>query len=92
MRAQTTTLLAVWAALMALTFAQGWVADVGHVSRLGAAMILAIGVVAVVKARLVLRHYLGLGVAPGALAGFTVAIALILGVVVAGFLIFPTPR
>ena len=92
MSAQTRTLLAVWAALMALTFAQGWAADVGHVSRLGAAMIVGIGLVAVVKARLVLRHYLGLGVAPGALAGFTALITLILGLVVAGFLIFPTPR
>ncbi|WP_298428941.1 hypothetical protein [Rhodoblastus sp.] len=85
-------LLAAWVALMALSLVLAIAGDVIHPSRLGVAMMLAIVVAAVVKARLVLRFYLGLRAAPGALAGFTSAVALTLAVVVASFLIFPTPH
>ncbi len=82
----------VWALLMALSLTLFFAADVAHASRLGAAMIGVVAVAAALKAHLVLRTYLGLRVAPGALFGFTTAAAVTLLLVSASFLIFATPQ
>ena len=84
-------LLRVWAALMALTLALAFAADVNHASRLGLFSIALIVVAVLVKARLVLGVYLGLSVAPGALVGFTSAVAIVLAIVAGSFVLFPTP-
>ena len=85
-------ILIVWASLMALSLALCFAADVAHASRLGAAMIGVVASAAVLKAHLVLRSYLGLCVAPGALFGFTAAAAVTLTLVAASFLLFATPQ
>jgi hypothetical protein len=82
----------VWALLMALSLTLALAADVAHASRLGAAMIGVVAAAAALKAHLVLRTYLGLRVAPGALSGFTSAAALTLLLVSASFLVFATPQ
>lgn len=86
-----THLLRAWAALMTLTVVLAFAADVSHASRLGLVSIAMIALAVVVKARLVLGVYLGLRVAPGALAGFTSAVVIVLAIVVGSFVIFPTP-
>jgi hypothetical protein len=86
------TLVAAWAALIAFSFVLAFAGDVIHPSRLGIAMLLAVVIAAGVKAHLVLRFYLGLKVARGALAGFTSAVVFTLVVVAMSLLIFPTPR
>src|SRR6266700_3385819 len=91
MRASIHSLLAVWAALMALTLLLAIAGDVGHASRLGPIWILLIALAVAAKARLVLGVYLGLSAAPAALSGFTSAVVLALAIVVASFLVFPTP-
>jgi hypothetical protein len=78
-----------WAQLMALSLALALAG--GGPSPPGIVGILVIACVAAIKARIVLRSYLGLGRAPGALAGFFSAIVAVLTLVVASFLIFPTP-
>ena len=85
-------ILIVWALLMALSLTLAFAADVAHASRLGAAMIGVVAAAATLKAHLVLRTYLGLRVAPGALFGFTTAAALTLLLVSASFLFFATPQ
>jgi hypothetical protein len=90
--AETVTLVLNWAALMALSLILAFAADVGGAARPGAVWIAVIAGAAAFKSRIVLRSYLGLAKAPGALAGFfSVALAL-LGVVAISFVIFPTPR
>jgi hypothetical protein len=86
------SLVAAWAALMALTLVLAFAGDVVHPTRLGAAMTLAVALAAAFKAHLVLRCYLGLRAAPGALAGFTGAVIGALAVVMASFLVFQTPH
>jgi hypothetical protein len=85
-------ILSVWALLMTLSLALFFAADVAHASRLGAAMIGVVAGAAALKAHLVLRTYLGLRVAPGALFGFTAAAAVTLTLVAASFLLFATPQ
>jgi hypothetical protein len=85
-------ILIVWGLLMALTLALAFAADVAHASRLGAAMIGVVTAAAALKAHLVLRTYLGLRVAPGALSGFTAAAVITLLLVAASFLLFATPQ
>ena len=92
MASKAKTLLFAWAALMALSLVLAVAGDVSHASRLGAAMLLAVVIAAATKAHLVLRFYLGLRAAPGALAGFTSAVVVTLALVAASFLAFPTPR
>jgi hypothetical protein len=90
--AETVTLVLNWAALMALSLILAFAADIGGAARPGAVWIFVIAGAAAFKSRIVLRSYLGLGRAPGALAGFfSVALAL-LGLVAISFVIFPTPR
>ncbi len=84
-------LVFIWAVLMGLSAILAVAGDVGHPSRLGAPMILALALAAALKAHLVLRDYLGLRAAPGALKGFTAAAIFTLAVVVASFLVFRTP-
>lgn len=84
-------LLFAWAALMGLTLVLALTGDVTGVRHLGTAMLSILALAAVAKAHLVLRLYLGLGSAPGALAGFTSVIVLAFAIVVASFLVFPTP-
>jgi hypothetical protein len=85
------TLLAAWAALMGLSLAIAFAGDVVHTSRLDAAMIVAVALAAILKSHLVLRCYLGLKAAPGALSGFTGAVIVTLALVAASFLFFSTP-
>jgi hypothetical protein len=85
-------LVAAWAALMALSLVLALAGDVVHASRLGTAMIVAVALAVSLKAHLVLRVYLGLKAAPGALAGFTSAAVLAIVLVAASFLVFPTPQ
>lgn len=97
MASKAKTLLFAWAALMALSLVLAVAGDVSHASglgpsRLGAAMLLAVVIAAATKAHLVLRFYLGLDAAHGALAGFTSAVVVTLALVAASFLAFPTPR
>jgi hypothetical protein len=91
-RATTRDILMVWGLLMALTLALALAADVAHASRLGPLMIGVVAAAAAVKAHLVLRTYLGLGAAPGALSGFTTAAVAALLTVAASFLFFATPQ
>ena len=90
--AETVALVLNWAALMALSLILAFAADIGGAARPGAVWIFVIAGAAAFKSRIVLRSYLGLAKAPGALAGFfTVALAL-LGLIAVSFVIFPTPR
>jgi hypothetical protein len=90
--AETVTLVLNWAVLMALSLLLAFAADIGGAARPGAVWVFVIAGAAAFKSRIVLRSYLGLARAPGALAGFfTVALAL-LGLVAISFVIFPTPR
>jgi hypothetical protein len=90
--AETVTLVLNWGALMALSLILAFAADIGGAARPGVVWVLVIAGAAAFKSRIVLRSYLGLARAPGALAGFfTVAMAL-LGLVAASFVIFPTPQ
>jgi hypothetical protein len=91
MRKPTLSLIFQWAALMALSLVLGFAGDVASLSRPGALGIVVIACVAAIKARIVLRSYLGLFRAPGALAGFSAAVFGLLALVAASFLIFPTP-
>ena len=90
--AESITLVLNWAALMALSLILAFAADIGGAARPGAVWVFVIAGAAAFKSRIVLRSYLGLARAPGALAGFfTVALAL-LGLVAVSVVIFPTPR
>ena len=80
-----------WAQLMALSLALALALAGGGRSPPGIVGILVIAGVAAIKARIVLRSYLGLARAPGALAGFFCVIVTVLALVAASFLIFPTP-
>jgi hypothetical protein len=92
MTGEVRILLAAWAALMALSLVVAIAGDVAHPSRLGAAMMISLAAAAAIKAHLVLRYYLGLNAARGALAGFTGAVVVALTPVVGSFLVFATPR
>jgi EamA domain-containing membrane protein RarD len=84
-------LIAAWAALMALSLALAFAGDVVHTSRLGAVGIAMVALAAAFKAYLVLRCYLGLKAAPGALSGFSGVVVVTLALVAASFLFFSTP-
>jgi hypothetical protein len=77
---------------MALSLVLALAGDVVHASRLGNAMIVAVALAVALKAHLVLRVYLGLKAAPGALAGFTGAAVAAIVLVAASILVFPTPH
>ncbi len=85
------SLLFDWAALMALSLVLGFAGDVAGLSRPGAVALVVIALAAAFKARIILRSYLGLVRAPGALAGFFAAVFIVLALVAVSFLIFPTP-
>jgi hypothetical protein len=74
---------------MGLTAMLALVADVSHTSRIGAAGMAGIGLVTLLKARMILADYLGLRAVPGALTGFVSAVALTLVIVVAAFVLVP---
>jgi hypothetical protein len=90
--AKAREIVMVWGLLMALTLALAFAADIVHPSRLGPWMIGVVTGAAALKAHLVLRSYLGLGAAPGALAGFTMAAVVTLALVASSFLFFATPQ
>jgi hypothetical protein len=92
MRDASLSLLFNWAALMALSLVLAFAADVTHAASPGAVWIVVIAGVAALKSRVVLRSYLGLSHAPGALAGFFTAVFVVLALVASSFLIFPTPK
>ena len=81
----TGRLLRTWAMLMSLSLAFAIVADATRPTRLSHVALLLVGVVAVLKARLVLADYLGLRATPAALAGFSTAIVAIFALVVLSF-------
>ncbi len=91
MRNRNHSLFFAWAALMASTLIMAFAGDVVGLSRPGAAWLVVIACVAAFKARVILRSYLGLMRAPGALAGFFAAVFVVLACVAVSFLIFPTP-
>ncbi len=74
--AKSVTLVLNWVALMALSLILAFAADIGGAARPGAVWVLVIAGAAAFKSRIVLRTYLGLARAPGALAAFTVALTL----------------
>jgi heme/copper-type cytochrome/quinol oxidase subunit 4 len=83
------SLIFAWVQLMALSAALALAG--GGASPPGSVGIVIIAAVAAIKARIVLRSYLGLSRAPGALAGFFAAVFTVLAIVAVSFLIFPTP-
>ena len=91
MHTETRRLILTWGLLMGLTLALAVSGDVVHPTRLGIAWLAVIGVVAVVKARLVLARYLRLEVAPGFLSGFTGALAVTVAVIVVSFAVIHQP-
>lgn len=85
------SLLLTWAVLMTLSALGAfgaWLAD-GETLRL--AGLGAIALVTLFKARLILADYLELSRAPGWLAGFTVAVFLLLAMVFALIALVPAP-
>ena len=88
---ETRHLIATWGILMGLTVALAVSGDVVHPTRLGALWLALIGVVALVKARLVLARYLRLEVAPGFLSGFTGVLAVTVTVIVLSFAVIHEP-
>ncbi|WP_333822372.1 hypothetical protein [Pinisolibacter sp.] len=91
MHPETRHLVLTWAVLMGLTTALGFAGDVLHASRLGVAFLAVIGVVTLVKARLVLARYLRLELAPGFLSGFTGSLAVTVAVIVLSFAVIHQP-
>lgn len=91
MHSDTRRLVLTWAVLMGLTTALGFAGDVLHASRLGVAFLAVIGIVTLVKARLVLARYLRLETAPGFLSGFTGALAVTVAVIVLSFAVIHQP-
>ncbi len=91
MRDKTSSLVANWAALMALSAALAFAANVGGAGRPGALWLGVIACIAALKSRIVLGAYLGLARAPAALAGFSSAVIGLLALVAASFMLFPTP-
>jgi len=91
MRDATHSLLLDWAALMALTLVLAFAGDVVGPSRPCAIGIAVIAGVAAIKARIILRSYLGLVRAPAAATAFFAVVFAVLALVAVSFLIFPTP-
>ncbi len=91
MQESTLPLLFNWAALMALTVILAFAGDVVGLSQPSPIWLVVIALAAAFKARIILRNYLGLFRAPGALAGFFSAVFILLALVAVSFLIFPTP-
>jgi hypothetical protein len=87
----TRSLLIVWASLMTLTLLMAFAGDVVGPSHPGALGIGVIAGVAALKSRIILRSYLGLVRAPAAATGFFTVVFVLLALVAASFLIFPTP-
>ena len=83
------SLIFAWAQLMALSVLLALAG--GGASLPGSVGIVIIAGVATIKARIVLRSYLGLSRVPGGLAGFFGAVFAVLALVSVSFLIFPTP-
>jgi len=88
---ETRRLLLTWALLMGLTISLGVSGDVVRPTRLSALWLAIIGVVMVIKARLVLARYLRLEIAPGFLSGFTGALATTVAVIVVSFALLHQP-
>ena len=84
-------LILTWVILMGLTLALGVSGDVAHPSRLSGLWLAVIGLVMVVKARLVLARYLRLATAPSFLSGFTGALAATVSVIVLSFALLHQP-
>lgn len=80
-------LMLVWLSLMALTLLTGVSARVGDAAHPGAMGLVLLAGVTIVKARLILNHYLRLNLAPSFSTGLTVAFAAVLALVTASFLI-----
>jgi len=78
------SLLRAWTVLMALSLALA-LAEAVRPGEYRLLWIAIVGAVAVWKARVVLSSYLGLHRAPAALAGFMLAIAVIIAIVVSSF-------
>ena len=83
------SLIFAWVQLMALSVLLALAG--GGASLPGSVGIVVIAAVAAIKARIVLRSYLGLSRSPGALAGFFAAVVTVLAIVAVSFLTFPTP-
>ena len=91
MHPETRRLLLTWGLLMVLTIALGVSGDVARPTRLSAVWLAVIGLVMLVKARLVLARYLRLEVAPAFLSGFTGALAMTVAVIVVSFALLHQP-
>ena len=91
MKESTLSLVFDWAELMVLSALMAFAAAIISPSRPGAVWLVVIACVAAAKARIILSSYLGLSRAPAALAGFFSVALIVLALVLASFLIFPTP-
>jgi hypothetical protein len=91
MKHSSYSLVLNWAELMALSALMAFAANIAGPSRSGAVWLVVIACVAAVKARIILSSYLGLSRAPAALAGFFSVALIVLALVLASVLIFPTP-
>ena len=91
MHPETRRLLLTWGLLMGLTIALGVSGDVARPTRLSAVWLAVIGLVMLIKARLVLARYLRLEVAPAFLSGFTGALAMTVAVIVVSFALLHQP-
>jgi hypothetical protein len=80
-------LVASWLWLMALTVLAGVFAGLSQAGQPSRPALAALGVVIVAKARLILARYLRLEGVPGVLAGFTMAVAAVMGIVTLTFLV-----
>ncbi len=76
---------------MTLSLVLAFAGDVVGLSRPGAIGIAVIAGVAAIKARIILRSYLGLVRAPAAGTGFFSVVFVLLALLAVSFLIFPSP-
>lgn len=79
--------LRAWVALLALSVVIGVLADLRSGARLGAALIAGISGLVLLKAYVILAHYMGLEAHSGVLAAFMGSLALVLVVVCAAFVL-----
>lgn len=84
-------LLLTWALLMGLTILTGLAGGAVGADKLGAAWMAVLGIVTVVKGRLILARYLRLEQAPGFLGGFTAAVVVTMAVVTLSFMVISRP-
>lgn len=85
-------LLKAWGALMGLSLALAVAAETARPARFLLVWTAVVVAVAYFKARIVLADYLGLRSAPGALAGFGAAVAVILLTLFASFALEAAPK